>query len=302
MSLPTRGLLLFALGARDPGWVQPFEAVRLRCLRLRPGRPVALAFLEFIRPGLVEAGTGLAQAGCVEVDVVPLFLGSGGHAKVIIEILRDAGLYEPVGCAAPNASTGSSLLGVPILGNDDCLAELRQLGIGCAFVAGGDNRLRQRLMRRVLELGFELAHAVSPSAIISPSARLGAGIAIMPGTSIGPDTEVADGVIVNSHASVDHDGVLGECCHIGPGATLAGCVTVGPQAFVATGSSVIPGVTIGDGSLVGAGSVVVRDIPPHVIAYGTPARCQRALPESTSFADSDSGTEPSSPMPLRLVV
>jgi sirohydrochlorin cobaltochelatase len=89
VSLPTRGLLLFAHGARDPGWVRPFEAVRLHCLRLRPGRPVALAYLEFIQPGLVEAGTGLAEAGCAEVDIVPLFLGTGGHVRRDVPALVD---------------------------------------------------------------------------------------------------------------------------------------------------------------------------------------------------------------------
>ena len=81
MSSRSCGLLLFAHGARDPAWAEPFEAVRRRCLELQPGRPVGLAFLEFIEPGLVEAGAELARAGCAQVDVVPLFLGRGGHVR-----------------------------------------------------------------------------------------------------------------------------------------------------------------------------------------------------------------------------
>ena len=81
MTVRSRGLLLFAHGARDPAWAEPFDAVRRRCLDLQPGRPVALAFLEFIQPGLVDAGAELALAGCVQVDVVPLFLGRGGHVR-----------------------------------------------------------------------------------------------------------------------------------------------------------------------------------------------------------------------------
>ena len=81
MSDTPRGLLLFAHGARDPAWAEPFEAVRRRCLELQPGRPVALAFLEFIPPGLIDAGTELAVAGSLHVDVVPLFLGRGGHVR-----------------------------------------------------------------------------------------------------------------------------------------------------------------------------------------------------------------------------
>ena len=82
-----RGLLLFAHGARDPLWAQPFQAVAQRCSAARgPGR-VALAFLEFMTPGLVAGGTSLVAQGCTAVDVVPLFLGAGGHVRKDIPVL-----------------------------------------------------------------------------------------------------------------------------------------------------------------------------------------------------------------------
>ena len=83
----TAGLLLFAHGARDPNWALPFEAVRVRVRQRQPDLVVELAFLEFMQPGLVEAGARLAAAGCVEVDVVPLFLGTGGHVRKDLPVL-----------------------------------------------------------------------------------------------------------------------------------------------------------------------------------------------------------------------
>ena len=77
----TRGLLLFAHGARDPRWAEPFEAVRQRVQASDPSLAVRLAFLEFMTPSLREAGDSLAAAGCTRVDVVPLFLGAGGHVR-----------------------------------------------------------------------------------------------------------------------------------------------------------------------------------------------------------------------------
>ncbi|MBS0435313.1 MAG: CbiX/SirB N-terminal domain-containing protein [Proteobacteria bacterium] len=89
-----RGLLLFAHGARDPNWALPFEAV---VARIRAGAPevaVALAYLDFMTPGIVEAGDSLAAAGCTHVEVVPLFLGAGGHVRkdlpLLVERLRQA--------------------------------------------------------------------------------------------------------------------------------------------------------------------------------------------------------------------
>ena len=76
-----RGLLLFAHGARDARWARPFEDVVARVRAAAPAVAVELAYLEFKRPGLLEAGARLAAGGCTRVDVVPLFLGAGGHVR-----------------------------------------------------------------------------------------------------------------------------------------------------------------------------------------------------------------------------
>ena len=81
------GLLLFAHGARDPQWAIPFQAVARRCADQRGSHRVALAFLEFMTPDLVAGGAALVAQGCTTVDVVPLFLGAGGHVRKDIPVL-----------------------------------------------------------------------------------------------------------------------------------------------------------------------------------------------------------------------
>lgn len=80
---PRLGILLFAHGARDQAWAQPFEAVarRLSERATAQGHAVTLAFLEFMSPDIQAAGAALAAQGCTEVAVVPLFLGAGGHVR-----------------------------------------------------------------------------------------------------------------------------------------------------------------------------------------------------------------------------
>ena len=46
---------------------------------------------------------------------------------------------------------------------------------------------------------------------------------------------------------------------------------IGRKSKIGANSTILPGVSIGDESLIGAGSVVTRDIPSGVIAYGNPA-------------------------------
>jgi sirohydrochlorin cobaltochelatase len=96
MASPQHGTLLFAHGARDPGWAAPFEATAARLGELTAGAPVALAFLEFMAPDLATAGRQLAERGCKTVTVVPLFLGAGGHVrKDVPELLEQLRRSHP---------------------------------------------------------------------------------------------------------------------------------------------------------------------------------------------------------------
>ncbi len=94
----TRGVLLFAHGARDPRWAEPFDDVARRVRERNPALSVQLAFLEFMAPSLREAGQTLAESGCTRVDVVPLFLGAGGHVRKDLPALLAelAGAYPGV--------------------------------------------------------------------------------------------------------------------------------------------------------------------------------------------------------------
>ena len=105
--MSTRGLILFAHGARDARWAAPFESVAALVRRQRPALPLRLAFLELMAPTLAEAGAQLCAAGCHLVDVLPMFLGTGGHLRhdlpPMIEQLRSRHpqvrwtLHPPVG-------------------------------------------------------------------------------------------------------------------------------------------------------------------------------------------------------------
>ena len=85
----TEGLLLFAHGARDAAWAQPFEAVAGRLRAARPDVPLSLAYLEFMSPDIEAATTTLVAAGCTRIHVMPLFLGTGGHVRRDVPALLD---------------------------------------------------------------------------------------------------------------------------------------------------------------------------------------------------------------------
>jgi sirohydrochlorin cobaltochelatase len=74
-------LVLFAHGARDPEWAEPFRAIAARVAADRSDLVVKLAFLEFQGPALPEAIAELVAAGHRSIRVAPLFMAQGGHLK-----------------------------------------------------------------------------------------------------------------------------------------------------------------------------------------------------------------------------
>ena len=72
-------IILFAHGARDPGWAAPVHelAVRLH----KAGVRAEPAFLEHMQPDLESAVDALASAGVTDILIAPLFLAQGSHLR-----------------------------------------------------------------------------------------------------------------------------------------------------------------------------------------------------------------------------
>lgn len=203
-------------------------------------------------------------------------IGAGGHAKVVIEILRSASQHEIVGLVDKAGEHGNrSVLGVPVLGDDSVLSELRAQGIAGAFIGMGsiaDTRARRELYQQTVALGFTVVPAIHARAYVSPSARIGDGITLMAGAMVGADACLGENVIVNSGAVVEHDCVIGDHVHIAPGALLSGGARVDEGAHVGIGAVVLQQRRIGAEAVVGAGAVVITDVPAQTTVIGVPAR------------------------------
>ncbi|MDA8416418.1 MAG: CbiX/SirB N-terminal domain-containing protein [Betaproteobacteria bacterium] len=84
------GILLFAHGARDPRWAEPFVIIRDKLQRHHPTYPVELCFLEWMRPSLAEAVEIMLQKQCSDLVLIPLFMAQGGHLREDLPRLIDA--------------------------------------------------------------------------------------------------------------------------------------------------------------------------------------------------------------------
>lgn len=213
-----------------------------------------------------------------------LVFGTGGHAKVVIDIIEKEGRYSVSGVIDHRPQQTLYFENYTYLGTDD---DIGKLGIFQGIVAVGDNGLRQQIAEKIAALlpKFRFITAIHPSAQIARGVEISSGSVVMAGSCINSDTRIGAHCIINTRSSIDHDCVIEDFASIAPGATLGGNVRVGYGSAIGLGASVIHKVSIGAHSLIGAGAVVVKDLPGNVVAYGVPCRViRRLVPESVEIS------------------
>ena len=77
-----QGIILFAHGARDERWAEPFARIASKVRAAAPELLVEVAYLEHLEPSLEQAARRLAKLGANAIRIVPLFLGRGGHLRI----------------------------------------------------------------------------------------------------------------------------------------------------------------------------------------------------------------------------
>lgn len=203
-----------------------------------------------------------------------LILGAGGHGRVVLDILHQAGQHEVIGFLDNNdAIHGRRVDGIPVLGRIDELSRhAGEQGTDGVIVAIGDNGVRRGLARTVDAAGLELISAVHPSATLARSATVGRNAVIAAGAVVCAHCQIGNSVILNTGCIIDHYTVVGEGSHVCPGVRVAGRVNIEPGVFVGIGATVVPKVTLGCEAIIGAGSVVLQDVPALATMVGVPAR------------------------------
>ncbi|WP_374368369.1 acetyltransferase [Dongia sp.] len=187
-------------------------------------------------------------------------LGGGGHGRVVLDALRLAG-FEFLGIidAKPDFMPPQ---GLRHLGGDldavspaDC-----DLVLGIGSVDVGAQNPRPRLFAEAKARGFHLPAFVHPAAFVAGDVILGEGAQILAGAIVQVGSRVGSNVIVNTRASVDHDGIIGDHVHLAPGVVLSGNVEIGAGSHLGTGAIVIQGMKIGVESMIRAGSVITKSV------------------------------------------
>lgn len=201
-------------------------------------------------------------------------LGSGGHAKCVIDVLRSMQQFEILGCIYDDTDPTRLVAGVPIIDRMARIESLGREGISAAIGIGGwtNTRARKEIFERAAGLDLDIVTMVDPTSRIASSARVGRGSIIFPGADIAVDVALGENVMVATNSFVSHETEIGDHVLLSAGVNVGGNVTIGEGTLVAIGSTIASRVTIGSNCLVGAGSVVVDDVPSGTTVRGVPAR------------------------------
>lgn len=146
-----------------------------------------------------------------------LVLGAGGHGHVIKEIAESLGTFEKISFLDDNS---------PIAIGKLCEYEKYKNEYEQAFVAIGNNLLRNQWLIRLSTVGYKIPVLIHPNSYVSPSSMIKSGSVVMTGAIIQSNVKIGLGCIVSAGAIVDHDSIIENYCHVNAGAIIPSMTTL----------------------------------------------------------------------------
>lgn len=198
-----------------------------------------------------------------------LIIGAGGHASVLVDILRQQ-KREILGVVSPQIESKSKVFdGIEHFNNDDDIFTFDNQSIKLVNGIGSlpGNRLRTFIYDKFKALGYEFETVIAHSAIVSDYVELAEGVQIFAGAIVQTNASIGANTIINTGSIIDHDCIIGRHNHIAPGVTLSGHVSTSEYVHIGTGASVIQSISIGGSSIIGAGAIATKNIADNMIYY-----------------------------------
>jgi sugar O-acyltransferase (sialic acid O-acetyltransferase NeuD family) len=203
-----------------------------------------------------------------------VLIGGGGHCKSCIEVISSLPQYRIYGVLDAALPVGSSIMGYPVLGDDQLIGQLIQEGYEFLITIGKLNTPspRKRIFDDIKKSGGTLATVIASTAIVSSHAEIGEGTIVMHGAIVNVDSVVGNNCIINTRALLEHDTHVGAHTHISTNTILNGAVHVGADCFIGSSSVVVHGISITDKVIVGANATVTSSIIQPSTYVGSPAK------------------------------
>ncbi len=205
-----------------------------------------------------------------------IVVGSGGFSKDVVWTIQNANAaratYTLLGfCDDDPTKQGQTIMGYPVLGAPEAVAAT--LGDPPCFICSiGDNAARQRVVTRVLDLGWTPATIIDPSVMIAEEVEIGQGTYIGPRAILSPKARIGNYVLINNHTTIGHDCILEDFAQVSPGGRVSGFSVLKEGALLGANAVIAQGRTLGRFATLGASSFAMLNVPDGATAIGVPAR------------------------------
>ena len=201
-----------------------------------------------------------------------IIIGAGGFAAechlYLMEVIKKDNSLVFGGFLADSHVLGQYGLEKYFLGHYENYAFARHERI---VVGIGSPEARERLYELFSLRGVDFYTLVSPTAMISPSAKLGHGNIFCHNVFVGPGVILGNCNLLNVATTIGHDVHMGSFNVLSPHCDITGYAKIKDKNFFGTHVSMLPRSSVGSGCKVGAGSVVYKKITDNVLAVGNPA-------------------------------
>ncbi len=190
--------------------------------------------------------------------------------------------FEIVGfCDDDPAKKGATFFGYPVLGTPEQAAPAftEKPGFICAI---GKNRLREKIVARMLALGWTPVSVADPSVIKARGVTIGPGTYVAARCTISPNARVGSHVILNLNCSITHDNQIGDYAQVCPGARVSGYCIIKTGALIGSNAVIAQWINMGQWSTLGANSFAISHIPDGATAIGNPARIMFKQPPTVT--------------------
>ena len=208
-----------------------------------------------------------------------IILGGHGDGEILASALIDLQKYDktitPYGFLNDHVPKGQLIANLPVLDritNAPRFMDQNDIMFISALLKVKESQSRAKKIKQLKIPNEKYYNIIHPLASVAQNAKIGHGNFIGPHVAIMPNVTIGNHCSFRASASIGHDCCIGNFCYMGPNSTLAGRVNLKEGVHIGPNACVHERTTLGSFGVVGMGSVVLKDLPSKVVAFGNPVK------------------------------
>lgn len=215
-----------------------------------------------------------------------VLIGGGTQVSYTIDIIEKENKHKIIGIIDSIKDIGHKIENYKVIGKqEDMIRIVNEYSIEGCVISIGDNWTRKAIYEQICGYSIKLnwPNVIHPSVIIGNNVKIGQGMIAMAGVIINSNSKLGDFVNLYTNCNIEHDCIINDYASISAGVVLGGLVEIGKFSAISLNATVFDRLCIGENTVVGAASLITKNLPDDVLAYGVPAKIIRKREKKEKF-------------------